>query len=79
MGTAIWLVVKPYALKALAVIAAIITVLAILARVKNAGRLEERVEMAATAAKVERDMAKAAARGPKTKSEVRKRLREGTF
>jgi len=78
MGAAIWLVVRPYALKALAVVAAIVTVLAILARAKNAGRMAERVEIAQQASRIEREMAKAGAKRT-TQAEMLKRLDEGTY
>lgn len=44
MMTAIWLLIRPFALKLALIGAAILTVLAVLTRAKNAGRVQERVE-----------------------------------
>jgi hypothetical protein len=79
MVAVIWGLVRPYALQALLVLAAIGTVLAVLARVKHAGRMQERTEAAIAAGRNLQRQAEARAKAPRTPRETSAALRKGKF
>lgn len=75
----IWAVVRPYALKIGLALAVVLTILAVLARVKQAGRTQERLEQANRQAKIRQRQEKTMAKSPRTKKEIIGALEKGTF
>lgn len=72
-----WL--KPYLLWIALAFAAVLTVLAVLARAKHAGVIQERTEAKIQAGKNIERQAEARAKAPRSKSEVSDALRKGKF
>lgn len=75
----IWAVVRPYALKIGLALAVVLTILAVLARVKQAGRTQERLEQANKQAKIRQRQEKAMSKSPRTKKEIIAALEKGAF
>lgn len=71
-----WSFLRPYAFRLLLVGAAVLTVLAVMARLKNAGRMQERAEQAARTAAIKQKQLDAARNAPRGREAVLNRLRE---
>ena len=66
----IWGFIKPYALYIALGLAAILTVLAVLARVKNAGRVQERLEQQQAILRSQQDMTRIILNAPTDKAGI---------
>jgi heme exporter protein D len=75
--TIAWAFLRLYVWKLLLIGAAVLTVLAVMARLKHAGRLQERAEQAARTAEIKQKQLEASKKAPKSLDALDKRLREG--
>jgi ABC-type protease/lipase transport system fused ATPase/permease subunit len=72
----IWTFIKPFAFKLLLIGGAVLTVLAVMARLKHAGRMQERAEQAERTAVIKQKQLDAARDAPRGREAVLDRLRE---
>ena len=70
---------NPWVRRALLIGAAVLTVLAVLARAKHAGRLQERAEAKIAVGENLQRQAEARAKAPRGKKDVAAAMRKGTF
>lgn len=72
----VWTFLRPIALKLALIGAAVLTVLAVMARLKHAGRMQERAEQTERAVIIKQKQLDAVAKGPRTRDDVLERLRK---
>jgi hypothetical protein len=74
--TIVWTFIRPFVWKLLLIGGAILTVLAVMARIKHAGVLQERAEQAERTSVIKQKQLDAASKAPRGRDAVLDRLRE---
>lgn len=79
MISAIWFFVKPYLWRVALIGGAVLTVLGVMARLRNAGKIQERLEQQAKISRIRDKQAKAQAEAPRTTEQTINALEKGEF